>query len=86
MKKLTLGAIMTVSLVLFGAGAAGATADEHASCPGLALSEHGPAGEARGEIMAGKAGAESLGVPFGGLVGQFAQFHLGTHAACEEVA
>jgi hypothetical protein len=81
-RRLLVGAVMAISAVMLLPGSAGATADEHASCPGLAFSEHGPAREVRGEIQGGKEFAESLGVPLGALVREVAHAHLGTHAAC----
>lgn len=82
MNKLLFGASLAIGTVVLAAGSAGATADEHASCPGIAFSEHGPAGEVQGEITAGRAFAETVGVPFGSLVKLAARSHLGTHAAC----
>lgn len=82
MNKLLFGASLAIGTVVLAASSAGATADEHASCPGIAFSEHGPAGEMHGEIASGKAYAETVGVPFGSLVKVVAQSHFGTHAAC----
>lgn len=78
-------ATIVVALALFvPSGTALATANEHASCAGIALSEHGPAREVSAELHgAVKPLADALGVPVGAVISAFAHERLGSHAACE---
>ena len=83
MKRLVTVATLGLAL-LAPAKPALATANEHASCAGIALSEHGSAHEMKSVIHDEvKPLAAALGVPMGGLVSAFAKVHAGTHAACE---
>ncbi len=79
--------IVAIALAISSAvpvGTASATADEHASCLGIAFSEHGPAREVKTVVHdEAKPLADALDVPLGRLVSAFAHAHLGTHAACE---
>ena len=80
-KRIVIGAAVS-SAMLFGlASSAFATANDHASCAGLAMSEHGPAHETAGEVHGLM---EEVGNPVGAVISWFAGLHEETHAGCEE--
>lgn len=82
--RMTVMVIAVALALVVWSGTARATANEHASCPGIALSEHGPAHEVRAVVHEEvKPLADALGVPMGALVSPFAHEHLGSHEACE---
>lgn len=72
---------IAVALALFApGGTALGAADEHASCTGIALSEHGAAIHEEVKPL-----AEALGLPMGAVMSAFARERLGSHEACEAV-
>ncbi len=83
-KKLLLTTLLTTSMAM-GLGGTANAANERASCVGIAISEHAPAGEMPEQVTETKAFAEEAGTSFGTLVSGFARQHLGSHAACEGV-
>jgi hypothetical protein len=83
-RGVVVAALVATCVVVGPAQGAGASADSHASCLGLALSDHGPAGEMPGELDEAKALADKSGLTFGALVSGAAHFLPGSHATCEE--
>ena len=83
-RGVVVAALVATCVVVGPAQGAGESADSHASCLGLALSDHGPAGEMPGELDEAKALADKSGLTFGALVSGAAHFLPGSHATCEE--
>lgn len=73
---------LSFSLLFGGSSVAMASANERASCFGLSFADHGPAGEVNEIVQTSQSIAQALDMPLGQLAKQFAQAHLGSHAAC----
>ena len=84
-KKLLVAAFLATSIAVSSGGSAQA-ANGNASCLGLSLSDHGPAGEMPEQVADTKMHGDEIGTSFGTLVSGFAHLHLGSHAACEGAA